>query len=199
MAIGRTEHNIWLERDAAKSAPHPSARRYTYRMKFYMGTSTLSYCPSCGKKLELIDITDVNATGYKCQSGHYLHLTKHEVLTGDTMGSYLELKSGKESLDDIFREWLSNPKLRNHLNDSLANVLRFIVEKKSGKQIISGHYKYDFCPTCGNSLRDMASDDLYVAFLKCKNDHSFLTRNGMRRVGTGLSSEVLQFDFDRKQ
>jgi len=163
-----------------------------------MQSTAIGYCPSCGKRLQKIDIIDTNADGYKCENGHFLHSLKQEVYTGQTIGSYLELKSNKESPEDIFREWLSNPRLRNHLNDSLANVLRFIMEAKNGKQIGEGHYHYNFCPTCGEKLQNVPTDDLYVAVLKCANDHTFLSRNGMRSVGISLSTDVFNFDFDEK-
>ncbi|MEN6319298.1 MAG: hypothetical protein ABFD82_11155 [Syntrophaceae bacterium] len=163
-----------------------------------MKYSSIRYCPSCGKKLEKVDIIDANADGYKCENGHCLHSLKQEVYTAQTMGSYLALKSGKESPEDIFREWLSNPGLRSHLNDNLANVLRFILETRNGKQNAAEPYSYDYCTTCGEKLQDVPSDDLYVAILKCANDHTFLSRGGLRSVGGDRKTGIFSFDYDEK-
>lgn len=155
----------------------------------------LSYCPSCGYKLTRRDIADVNAIGYKCENGHCLHLLSHSVLTAETMGRYLSVRSGKTSTEDTIREWLSNPNLRNHLNDSLANVLRYILENKDIKETRHEQYSYDFCPLCSNALKDQAVDDLYIAFLRCPNNHAFISRQGLRFYDTSPTSETIEFDL----
>lgn len=159
----------------------------------------LIYCLSCGKKLTSHDIADVNAAGYKCDSGHYLNVLKDNVRTAETGGKYLKLISGKQLREEIIREWLSNSHLRNHLNDSLANVLRYIIEKKGDKKTSIGQRKYDFCPLCGSGLKDEAVDDLYIAFLKCPNGHSFISRHGLRFFDTKPSSETIDFDFTAEE
>lgn len=163
-----------------------------------MQTPIIRYCPSCGEKLDKIKIIDIHAEGFKCANGHFLNLLKDEVYTWQTMGSYLELKSGKEAPEEVLKEWLSNPLLRDHLNDNLAGIIRFILDKRVEKQKAKEPNRHAYCPTCGEKLKDVATDDLYVAILKCKNDHTFVSRGGLRGAGSELKGGILEFDYDEK-
>jgi hypothetical protein len=127
-----------------------------------MKSSAIRYCPSCGKHLEKIELADTHADGFKCENGHSLHSMKEEVYTGQTMGSYLDLNSGKQTPDEIIKEWLSNPRLRDHLNDNLAGIMRFILDKINGKQSEEEPERYDYCPICAEKLQDVPNDDGYV-------------------------------------
>jgi predicted RNA-binding Zn-ribbon protein involved in translation (DUF1610 family) len=160
-----------------------------------MESSKLKYCPSCGKQLEKVEIVDVHAKGYKCENGHYLH-SLQDVYTGQTMGSYLDLKSDKDAPADILKEWLSNFRLRDHLNDNLANIIRVILDTKDGKQSATEQYRYDYCPTCGDKFQNVPTDDLYVAILKCGHEHTFLSRGGLRSASDPMTA--ISFDYDKK-
>ena len=160
-----------------------------------MESSTLKHCPSCGKRLEQIEMVDVHAKGYKCENGHYLH-SFQDVYSAQTMGSYLDLRSGKDIPIDILREWLSNSHLRDHLNDNLANIVRVILDRKSGKQTAKEQYRYDHCPACGDKFQNVPTDDLYVGILKCGHDHTFLSRGGLRSATDPMTA--ISFDYDEK-
>ena len=157
--------------------------------------SIITFCPSCGKKVDEIEILDVHADGFQCENDHYLHILKSEVYTSQTMGSYLTLTSGKEAPEDILKEWLCNPYLRDHLNDDLAGIIRFILDKHDGKKTVKEPLEYTYCPSCGEVLQDVSPEGEYhEAVLKCGNNHTFLRRGGMRAVGSRT-----HFGFDENE
>ena len=72
------------------------------------------------------------------------------------------------------------------------------MEKRNGKQISEEPDRYDYCPACGEKLHDVPIDDLYVAILKCKNDHTFLSRGAMRSISSESKTGIFSFDYDEK-
>ncbi|QWV93567.1 hypothetical protein KP004_20810 [Geomonas oryzisoli] len=161
-----------------------------------MNSASITFCPSCGESVERAEIFDAHAEGFRCQNGHYLHNLRSGVYTSETMGSYLNLTSGKESPKDILKEWLTNARLRDHLNDNLAGILRFLLDHENGKAETKEPLKYTYCPSCGEKLGDVTpEEELYETVLKCKNSHTFLSRGGMHAPG---SEERFSFDYDER-
>jgi predicted RNA-binding Zn-ribbon protein involved in translation (DUF1610 family) len=159
-----------------------------------MCPSEIEFCPACGKTVEETEIMDIHAAGFRCHDGHYLHFLKTGVYTSETMGRYLSLTSGKELPEDILKEWLLNPSLRDHLNDNLAGIVRHVLEQQNGKVISTETLKYTYCPSCGEVLQDVTpKEELYLAVLKCKGNHEFSCRGGMSVAGSRTN---LSFDYD---
>lgn len=159
-----------------------------------MCPSEIEFCPACGKTVEETEIMDIHAAGFRCHDGHYLRFLKTGVYTSETTGRYLRLTSGKELPEDILKEWLLNPCLRDHLNDNLAGIVRHVLEQQNGKVISKESLKYTYCPSCGEVLQDVTpKEEMYLAVLKCKGNHEFLCRGGMSVSGSRTS---LSFDYD---
>ncbi len=160
----------------------------------------MKYCPSCGKLLSLFETFDSNAADYVCVNKHRLYILKKGILTIETMGEYLNLKSGMNSTEDTLKEWLQNPALRDHLNDSLASLILHVLENHENEDAnVAGYYEYNCCPICASPLKKTESDDIYISSCECDNNHEFSKRNGIWKKGTRPETEPLQFRIPKER
>ncbi len=70
--------------------------------------------------------------------------------------------------------WLSDPHARSMLNQQLAQLLRWILERPG----LIDEPQFLFCPICRHSLVEYDPDDIWVKGLRCKKDHLWALRGG---------------------
>lgn len=142
------------------------------------------YCPACRAVLKPRATNDILIQGLICTEGHSYHAPLKTVKMRFHEGEYLNLSSKKKDRDKVAQDWLTDPNLRTHLNDSVAEVLRILLEIKAHK------YRSDkqreaakmsitkYCPKCGKDVK-LVGGDGYSEGYKCVDGHEFGTR-GLR-------------------
>ncbi|HEY3645374.1 MAG TPA: hypothetical protein VGM16_08560 [Gammaproteobacteria bacterium] len=86
------------------------------------------------------------------------------------------------SVLDVATFWLGDVHVRIHLNEQLAELLRYIVEDVRDGYKPGGSHEFNFCPICRERLEEYEQPDIWIRGLKCQNDHEFGER-GVRLRG----------------
>jgi len=146
------------------------------------------FCPTCREPLEFKKLLDILTQGFECKNKHPFFVN---LFSPDSFESAkaIDLEALKVRTDeDIMKAWLTDPALRKHLNTQLAETLRRIYEiqfeakhifyEKKDLACVSTHFH--FCPLCKNTLVSYDQPDIGSLGLKCKNNHEFRYRSGLR-------------------
>ncbi len=142
------------------------------------------YCPTCKEILNETQKIDCNIIEYICSNKHSFYTERDQILTYFTMGEYRKLESTQKMKYEIFLDWLLNNKLRQHLNNALAEVIRILIKINNNNYDLSSNCiiqssPYAFCPECSTVLQSVVSEDSYVSTLKCENNHKWFYRDGI--------------------
>jgi hypothetical protein len=144
--------------------------------------SAFQFCPACRSQLSIRNTFDIYIIGWQCQNHHHFHSEKRKVFTAQTGGKYNQLRSKKSECKEILMDWLSDPNLREHLNNDLAENVRLYLEKKEGVKFVDHTNYYPYCPICGEALSSKKEyEEHHVQ--ACKNGHKFNYRSGLTTIG----------------
>lgn len=143
---------------------------------------TFKHCSACGASLKPRLVCDILVYGAECADGHKFFVPLQTVKPPNHEGKFLSLRSDKVDRDEIAKDWLTNPALRPHLNNSVAETLRIFLEIKAGthnedKQHEAYHTLRinKFCPKCGELARSVGGDG-YMVDHRCGGGHQFSER-----------------------
>jgi hypothetical protein len=129
------------------------------------------YCPICGTRLSRCPCTDSLADCFSCLSDHRFFVFNHPTLArASACAARLVLPdlSGL-SLEEICSFWLSDARARLHLNDQLAELLRFFVENRHNP----ARFQATHCPACATPLTPYEQPDIWVKGLRCAQGHTW--------------------------
>lgn len=165
------------------------------------------HCPTCKARLSEREVSDILIVGLSCANNHRFFVPLESVNRNAEGGQFLHLQSHHTDRDGIAKDWLTNASLRRHLNNSVAESLRILLEIRDGiydrdrqnEAAKSGIKK--FCPKCGETVKTVGGDG-YSVDCQCVNQHRFSER-GYRlmflsdeRLADGSYLELcLDFDY----
>ena len=148
------------------------------------------FCLDCANPLGEIPCEDPLAICVACKSDHrFFVMPKGIPFTMDQQKQQeRELRNLKipalneESIESIAAFWLSEIKLREYLNPTLAEMLRAILDKIRHKRKVLKRIELNWCPGCGSKLSEFQVDG-WLRGLKCENGHSFHFRGERLSIG----------------
>ena len=79
-----------------------------------------------------------------------------------------------QSPEAVASFWLSDPSARSFLNEQLGVLLRAILENRQ----VPDEPSFSYCPLCAEALSEYEQPDIWVVGLRCRNAHSWFSREG---------------------
>lgn len=126
-----------------------------------------------------------------CESGHKLNISHYEPYKHYKV-KRKDMTTGKTVKPEIIYEWLSNKKYRQYLTNQFCEFLRATYEHEKGEILNTVVHDSNFCPICSLELNKFDVDDMWIVGLKCNNNHTWYSRNGIR---LGNSKESIRLDI----
>jgi len=134
------------------------------------------FCPTCQAALIEHALLDPTLKGYRCANGDVFYTTLNAQFGGIPTANTITLPPMNDDMQ-ILKFWLTDQRARERLPNQLAILCRRMVDiAEDNHHIAPVRSLFAFCPTCGEPLSRLDSDDVYMRGLRCSNRHELWER-----------------------